>query len=71
MENNFDIHEWQAKFFKKNSLNESSTEVEIVDLLDRWFEDADLDQDQELKTVDYLKQWAENRFEILKNRYNK
>lgn len=68
---NFNIHEWQAKFFTKNSLNESSTEVEISDLLDRWFEDADLDEDQQLKAVDYIKQWAENRFEILKNRYNK
>jgi hypothetical protein len=68
---NFNIHEWQAKFFKKNSLNESSTEVKISNLLNKWFEDADLDQDQQLKAVDHIKQWAENRFEILKNRYNK
>jgi hypothetical protein len=71
MKRDFNIHEWQAKFFMKNSLNESSTTGEVGSLLDRYFVNADLTPDEELEAVDYLKQWAENRLEILQGRYSR
>lgn len=71
MKRDFDIHEWQAKFFMKKSLNESSNTQQLARMLDNYFENADLMQDEELEAVDYLKQWAENRLEILQNRYNR
>jgi hypothetical protein len=71
MKRDFNIHEWQAKFFMKNNLNESSNTGAVGSLLDRYFVNADLTPDQELEAVDYLKQWAENRLEILNNRHNR
>ena len=71
MERDFDIHQWQAKFFTKNNLNESSDTGDVGSLLDRYFVNADLTPDQEIEAVDYVKQWAENRHEMLNNRHNR
>jgi hypothetical protein len=71
MKRDFDIHQWQASFLKKNNLNESSHTGDVGSLLDRYFLNADLTPDQELEAVDYVKQWAENRLEILQGRYNR
>jgi hypothetical protein len=68
---NIDIHKWQREFLHENGMNESAPTRNLDRMLNKWFEEFDLRPDEEIETVEYLKQWAENRLEILQNRYDR
>ena len=65
------IHTWQREFLHENGMNQSAPTRNLDRMLNRWFEEFDLGPSEEIETVNYLKQWAENRLEILQNRYDR